>query len=287
MKKKYIQLEAILTKIIDCIYNFIDKNIHNTSLIESKLLAINNFLIDNLDIPNHTNEYIQNSPMKIARLNFLPSSDKMKFQKLFSPRTTGGFQFRGIQNKKSSSINEKTNTDLNDRNDQSNPPKLDLKKQLSLNKIKIKKLKKLMEEEKQQNAKKEILYLKELYLMKTKLNFYETKNFLKNDNSQHLFKSISCLNFINSTSPQSKSNLNKNILYKTRNKDKVKNAISDDNNIAIPKKINVNNIHIISGLNKTYKDWKSEKLDKNIFTKFHLVNLNRILNKNKYKPKNS
>ena len=151
----------MLDKIIKCLLESIWKNLNNKPLLESKLLLINNYV---LEIFSHSENQRNNNTNK-KLLNFKTLDDRTKIPELE----------KNVNLSKFSNIILNINKKEKDSNTQ----------RIKISPYKDKntniKLKKLLKNEKDKSSLKELFYLKKLSFVEKKLNFYESKINKKND----------------------------------------------------------------------------------------------------------
>lgn len=151
----------MLNKIINCIIEYIIKNLNDHNLIEAKLLLINNYILDVF----HNQEVSRNEIMK------------QKYKKVLTSRT---FHDKTVSPEfdKKISLTKFNNVVLNiNKNDKTSKEQNDERKISSINdKIKINQLKKLLKNEQDKSMIMELAYLKKLSFIQEKLHFYESKN---------------------------------------------------------------------------------------------------------------
>ena len=145
----------MLNKIIKCLLDGIWKNLNNKSSLDSKLLLINNYV---LEIFNHS-ENERNNIANKKILNFKTSDDKTKIPEL--EKNVNLSKFSNIilninKSEKGSNTQRTTISPYKDKNTNI-------------------KLKKLLKNEKDKSSLKELFYLKKLSFVEKKLNFYESK----------------------------------------------------------------------------------------------------------------
>ena len=151
----YLKFKDILKRISNRINEFIDININNPYLVESKLLLINNYIIDTLnttDISQSSFIDIQNQDnSQYNLLNPLISSHGCEENKKILNKFKRKY-FNSIKDK-----NEKAIHSYNDFNINS-----DNKKELTPNKYRIIKLKRKLEDEHEKSKIKELSYIKHI-----------------------------------------------------------------------------------------------------------------------------
>ena len=163
------KFKYMLNKIINCIIEFIMKNFKNDLLLESKLILINNYILEvfhTTEISGNINTKLNKSIYNVKNIihgNFTPRYEKNislpKFNNIFI-----NISDKLKQENLSLNSNEKSNSraisHFKDKN-------------------KIIKLKKLLKSEQEKSLIKELTYLKKLSFVQEKLNFYEAKNEIK------------------------------------------------------------------------------------------------------------
>jgi hypothetical protein len=154
------KFKYMLNKIIKCIIEYISKNLNNNLLIESKLILINNYILDIF----RSQETSRNSfaKTKIKKLNH---------SKTFSDKALTPEFDKNITLSKFSNIFLNIKTKGKDSNISPNNQEIFPYK----DKYKIMKLKKLLKNEQEKSMLKELSYLKRLSFAQEKLNFYESK----------------------------------------------------------------------------------------------------------------
>ena len=178
------KFQYMLNKILNCIIEYIIKNRKNSTMIESKLLLINNYILD-----------IFHSP-EISRNGFM----NRKFQQMMNSST---FSDKTVspEHDKNITLSKFTNIFFNIMQKGKDDSKEQIKTPISpyRDKNKIIKLKKLLKNEQEKSMIKELSYLKKLSFVQEKLNYYESKrnNIEKkrrnNNNNSKESKSISFL----------------------------------------------------------------------------------------------
>ena len=159
----------MLNKIINCIIEYITNNLNNHNLIESKLLLINNYILD----------VIQN---KELTRNI---TTKKKFKKISVSKT---FRDKTVtpEYDKKITLSKFNNIFLNIRKNDINPKEINNPKPISSynEKYKINKLKNLLKDEQEKSMLMELAYLKKLSFVQEKLNYYESKSNINNNLQQ-------------------------------------------------------------------------------------------------------
>ena len=159
----------MLNKIINCIIEYITNNLNNHNLIESKLLLINNYILD----------VVQN---KELTRNI---TTKKKFKKISVSKT---FRDKTVTPEYDKKINlsKFNNIFLNIRKNDINPKEINNPKPISSynEKYKINKLKNLLKDEQEKSMLMELAYLKKLSFVQEKLNYYESKSNINNNLQQ-------------------------------------------------------------------------------------------------------
>jgi len=150
----------MLNKIIKCIIEYISKNLNNNLLIESKLILINNYILDIF------------RSQETSRNNFTKTKiKKLNHSKTFSDKALTPEFDKNITLSKFSNIFLNIKTKGKDSNISPNNQEIFPYK----DKYKIMKLKKLLKNEQEKSMLKELSYLKRLSFAQEKLNFYESK----------------------------------------------------------------------------------------------------------------
>ena len=159
----------MLNKIINCIIEYITNNLNNHNLIESKLLLINNYILD----------VVQN---KELTRNI---TTKKKFKKISVSKT---FRDKTVtpEYDKKITLSKFNNIFLNIRKNDINPKEINNPKPISSynEKYKINKLKNLLKDEQEKSMLMELAYLKKLSFVQEKLNYYESKSNINNNLQQ-------------------------------------------------------------------------------------------------------
>ena len=177
------KFQYMLNKILNCIIEYIIKNRKNSTMIESKLLLINNYILDIFHTP------------EISRNGFM----NRKFQQMMNSST---FSDKTVspEHDKNITLSKFTNIFFNIMQKGKDDSKEQIKTPISpyRDKNKIIKLKKLLKNEQEKSMIKELSYLKKLSFVQEKLNYYESKrnNIEKkrrNNNNSKESKSISFL----------------------------------------------------------------------------------------------
>ena len=173
----------MLTKIFQCIIEYISKNVKNNFLIESKLILINNYILDLF----HSQEISRNELVNIKHKN--SSNSSLISRKTMSPKF-----------EKDVTLTKFNNIFLNIKKSKVDNSKNSGKRPISPHKDKyiINKLKKLLKSEQEKSMIKELSYLKKLTFVQEKLNYYESRknNYEKmNKNSEIQNKSVPFLKF--------------------------------------------------------------------------------------------
>jgi hypothetical protein len=159
----------MLNKIINCIIEYITNNLNNHNLIESKLLLINNYILD----------VVQN---KELTRNI---TTKKKFKKISVSKT---FRDKTVtpEYDKKITLSKFNNIFLNIRKNDMNSKERNNPKPISSSneKYKINKLKNLLKDEQEKSMLMELAYLKKLSFVQEKLNYYESKSNINNNLQQ-------------------------------------------------------------------------------------------------------
>ena len=154
------KFQYMLNKILNCIIEYIIKNRKNSTMIESKLLLINNYILDIFHTP------------EISRNGFM----NRKFQQMMNSST---FSDKTVspEHDKNITLSKFTNIFFNIMQKGKDDSKEQIKAPISpyRDKNKIIKLKKLLKNEQEKSMIKELSYLKKLSFVQEKLNYYESK----------------------------------------------------------------------------------------------------------------
>lgn len=171
----------ILKRIINCINEYIEKNINNPYLVESKLLLINNYVIDILNASGESqnwfnqktilNNFQQNIDTEKSFYDLLISSRDNEEKKKIMNKLKSKY-FCGKKENNEKFIHSYNDTKININN----------KKESSHNKYRIIKLKRKLKNEKERNRLKEFSYLQRLLDMQKDLNNYDLKKIKEEDN---------------------------------------------------------------------------------------------------------
>lgn len=171
------KFKDILNRIILCINDYIEKNIHNPSLVESKLLLINNYTVDILNNPeifsNTTNQ--NNSQQYIIQ-------DKNSLNQLISSRDYEEKKnsLNKFKRKYFKMIKENSEYVIHSYIDAKKDSKH--KNESSIDKFKIIKLKRKLKDEQVKNKIKEFSYLKRLLDVQKDLFLIENKKIKDKEN---------------------------------------------------------------------------------------------------------
>ena len=168
------KFKYMLNKIINCIMENILKYISNRLLVESKLILINNYIIDIFN----SIEISKNSILN----NYTPNNYSNNVNKSFSKKIIFPKYENNVTCSKLSNVylnlSEKDSVENNGLNGQEkyNMNIFPYKDKYKLNKLKI-----LLKNEQEKNIMKELSYLKRLSFVQKKLDFYES---IKNNNDK-------------------------------------------------------------------------------------------------------
>ena len=171
------KFKDILNRIILCINDYIEKNIHNPSLVESKLLLINNYTVDILNnseiFSNTTNQ--NNSQQYIIQ-------DKNSLNQLISSRDYEEKKnsLNKFKRKYFKMIKENSEYVIHSYIDTKKDSKQ--KNESSIDKFKIIKLKRKLKDEQEKNKIKELSYLKRLLDVQKDLFLIENKKIKDKEN---------------------------------------------------------------------------------------------------------
>ena len=179
------KFKYMLNKIINCIMENILKYISNRLLVESKLILINNYIIDvfnSVEISKNSilNNYCMNTPNNNNNIINKSSSKKIIFPKYENNVTCSKLSNVYLNLSEKDSIE---NSGLNGQE------KFNFNISPYKDKYKLHKLKILLKNEQEKSIMKELSYLKRLSFVQKKLDFYES---IKNNNDKS--KNISEIN---------------------------------------------------------------------------------------------
>ena len=251
----------MLNKIINCIIEYITNNLNNHNLIESKLLLINNYILD----------VIQN---KELTRNI---TTKKKFKKISVSKT---FRDKTVtpEYDKKITLSKFNNIFLNIRNNDINPKEINNPKPISSynEKYKINKLKNLLKDEQEKSMLMELAYLKKLSFVQEKLNYYESKSNINNNLQQSTDddKNIFYILTVRENAKEKMINkLTKNINFiTTMNNNKNKKKKFFENGVFSFDSKNIKHSMSISRIK-----YKTKNLDKSKHS-FSLEKLNELMN---------
>ena len=251
----------MLNKIINCIIEYITNNLNNHNLIESKLLLINNYILD----------VVQN---KELTRNI---TTKKKFKKISVSKT---FRDKTVTPEYDKKINlsKFNNIFLNIRKNDINPKEINNPKPISSynEKYKINKLKNLLKDEQEKSMLMELAYLKKLSFVQEKLNYYESKSNINNNLQQSTEddKNIFYILTVRENAKEKMRNkLTKNInIITTMNNNKNKKIKFFKNDAFLFDSKNIKHSMSISRIK-----YKTKNLDKSKHS-FSLEKLNELMN---------
>lgn len=251
----------MLNKIINCIIEYITNNLNNHNLIESKLLLINNYILD----------VVQN---KELTRNI---TSKKKFKKISVSKT---FRDKTVtpEYDKKITLSKFNNIFLNIRNNDINPKEINNPKPISSynEKYKINKLKNLLKDEQEKSMLMELAYLKKLSFVQEKLNYYESKSNINNNLQQSTDddKNIFYILKVRENAKEKMINkLTKNINFiTTMNNNKNKKKKFFENDVFSFDSKNIKHSMSISRIK-----YKTKNLDKSKHS-FSLEKLNELMN---------
>ena len=272
----YLKFKDILKRIINRINEFIDININNPYLVESKLLLINNYIIDTLnttDVSQSSFIDIQNQDnSQYNLLNPLISSRGCEENKKILNKFKRKY-FNSIKDK-----NEKAIHSYNDFNINS-----DNKKELTPNKYRIIKLKRKLEDEHEKSKIKELSYLQKLLDIKKDLILYEFK---RNKDKERNRSYNNNLNYFTINNSNYNNNRNRNINININNYNEninsnniknIKHSISQYEYKERSLNVNKNNF---DDMKLKYELLRKKKLLKmNNFIKFDFEEIKKSINK--------
>ena len=171
----------MINKIVNCIIQYIMRNLKNNLLIETKLILINNYILDVFN----TTEISRNSAINVKlnnKTNLSTFTEKNNISKSISPEYDNNVTFSKLSNiildMGQKNIREKIIKNYNEHS------KIKLSPYNNNQKYKIIKLKKLLKNEQEKSMIKELSYLKRLSFVQEKLNFYES-NKVNNDKTKN------------------------------------------------------------------------------------------------------
>lgn len=179
------KFKDILNRIILCINDYIEKNIHNPSLVESKLLLINNYTIDILYNPEITRNSFTNATNQNNSQQYI-FQDKKSLNQLISSRdyeekknSLNKFKQKYFKMIKENSENNEfvIHSYIDAKKDSKH------KNESSIDKFKIIKLKRKLKDEQEKNKIKELSYLKRLLDVQKDLFLIENKKIKSKENN--------------------------------------------------------------------------------------------------------
>ena len=181
----------MINKIVNCIIQYIMHNLKNNLLIESKLILINNYILDVLNPSEISRNSAINNRLN-HKTNLSTFSEKNNLINSISPNYDNNVTFSKLNNivlnLGQTNKNEKIMKNTNEYG------KIKLSPYNNSQKYKVIKLKKLLKNEQEKSWVKELSYLKRLSFVQEKLNFYESKK-VNNDKTVNSYdldtKSIS------------------------------------------------------------------------------------------------
>ena len=152
------KFKYMLNKIINCILEYVVKNLNDKPLIESKFLLINNYILDIFHNPEITSNGFKNKKLQKISNSYGNKNIMPEFKKNVTLSKFNNIFLHMKQKEKDSSNNQSQNSPYKDKD-----------------KDKIIKLKKLLKNEQERSLIKELSYMKQLSFVQEKLNFYESK----------------------------------------------------------------------------------------------------------------
>ena len=272
------KFKDILKRIINRINEFIDKNINTPYLIESKLLLINNYIIDILnanDVSQSSFIYSPNQDSSQSNFHF----EKIKFNPLIGSQDYEEKQkiINKFKHKYFNSIKEKNEKIIHSYNDFN--INSDNKIELTPNKFKIIKLKRKLKDEHEKNKLKELSYLQRLLDMQKDLYLYELKRNKENERNHSYNNNLNYFT-INNYYYNNKRNIN-NINYNenlnTNNNKEIKHSMSQcdfKERSEIVKKNNFDDMKLKYELLR-----KKKILKRNSFIKFDFGEIKKSIDK--------
>jgi len=198
----------MLNKIINCIIEYIMKNLRNSLIVESKLLLINNYIIEIFT----SHDILGKNSSILTKINSTNSLDKTSSNNIISLKYDKNASFSKLNNIVLSLSDKNTIENTNQNHNEQNILKILPYK----DKYKIIKLKKLLKNEQEKSAIKELSYLKRISFFQEKLNFYESKNLSPDGskNNNDIDNNNISLKF-DEDKIKSKLNINNNVDYWT------------------------------------------------------------------------
>jgi hypothetical protein len=184
------------------------KNLRNSLIVESKLLLINNYIIEIFT----SHDILGKNSSILTKINSTNSLDKTSPNNIISLKYDKNASFSKLNNIVLSLSDKNTIENTNQNHNEQNIIKILPYK----DKYKIIKLKKLLKNEQEKSAIKELSYLKRLSFFQEKLNFYESKNLSpdKPKNNNDIDNNNISLKF-DEDKIKSKLNINNNVDYWT------------------------------------------------------------------------
>ena len=272
------KFKDILKRIINRINEFIDKNINTPYLIESKLLLINNYIIDILnanDVSQSSFIYSPNQDSSQSNFHF----EKIKFNPLIGSQDYEEKQkiINKFKHKYFNSIKEKNEKIIHSYNDFN--INSDNKIELTPNKFKIIKLKRKLKDEHEKNKLKELSYLQRLLDMQKDLYLYELKRNKENERNHSYNNNLNYFT-INNYYYNNKRNINKinyNENLNTNNNKEIKHSMSQcdfKERSEIVKKNNFDDMKLKYELLR-----KKKILKRNSFIKFDFGEIKKSIDK--------
>jgi hypothetical protein len=193
------KFKEILNRIIMCINNYIDKNIKNPNLVESKLLSINNYIIDILHKDSNNNSFDFNCQNNLQSNTF---SEKMANQLINSHEyDEKNMTLSRLKHRYFPNIKEQNENKIHSYIDFNYNAK---ERQVPSTKSKIIKLKHNLKDEQDKKTAKDFSLLKRLSYLQKKVNLYALKKKQKindrngyglNNNSYNKSKNNFIINF--------------------------------------------------------------------------------------------
>ena len=152
------KFKYMLNKIINCILEYVVKNLNDKPLIESKFLLINNYILDIFQNPEITSNDFKDKKLQKISNSYGNKTIMPEFEKNVALSKFNNIFLHIRQKEKNTSDNHSHNSPYKDND-----------------KDKIIKLKKLLKNEQERSLIKELSYLKQLSFVQEKLNYYESK----------------------------------------------------------------------------------------------------------------
>ena len=176
------KFKDMLSRIINSVNKYINNNMSNPSLVESKLISINNYIIDIL----YNGDPTENNETKInIKINTSQREAKLKLL----DRNISSSQYE--EKNKGDTMNKyKKILNIDEYAEKYSNPKMELNR--SHNKFKMMQLKRQLKDEHEKNKIKELSYLQKIYDQQKELFLYNReKEKAKQKNMKQKFNSVS------------------------------------------------------------------------------------------------